>query len=267
VTAVPPLPSARAAHRPSLRRSVRLFRAFRLEQTEPERFYSALATDSVEQLRGYADLPGRLVLDVGGGPGYFSAAFRAAGARYLAVDADAGELSALGAPGPGTVLGSGMQLPVRTGAVDVCYSSNVLEHVPRPWDMADEMVRVTRPGGTVLLSFTCWFGPWGGHETSPWHYLGGRRARLRYRRRHGHEPKNVFGTSLFPVTVASALRWARARSRAGEVVVVDAFPRYYPWWAAGVVRVPLLRELFTWNLVLVLRRGEPAWESVGGAVR
>src|SRR5690606_39471967 len=62
---------------------------------------------------------------------------------------------------------------------DVCYSSNVLEHVPDPWRMAEEMLRVTRPDGVVFLSYTVWFGPWGGHETAPWHFLGGRHARDR----------------------------------------------------------------------------------------
>lgn len=259
MTPVPP--PARPGARPTLRRSVRLFRAFRVEQSEPERFYDELARDSVEQLSAFVDLDGRRVLDVGGGPGYFAQAFRDAGARYLAVDADAGELTALGPPGPGTVLGSGMQLPVRTGAVDVCFSSNVLEHVRRPWDMADEMVRVTRPGGTVLLSFTNWYGPWGGHETSPWHYLGGHYARRRYRRRHGRDPKNVYGASMYAVSVAAALGWARRCAQDGHVQVLAALPRYYPWWAAGVVRLPVLRELLTWNLVLVLRRTEIAWEQ------
>jgi SAM-dependent methyltransferase len=240
--------------RPTLARSLRLFRDFRVEQTDPDRFYGALAADSVEQLSRFHPLAGSTVLDVGGGPGYFADAFRGAGARYVAVDADAGELSARGEPGPATVLGSGMQLPVGTGAVDVCYSSNVLEHVPRPWDMADEMVRVTRPGGTVFLSFTNWLGPHGGHETSPWHVLGGTRARERYARRHGHQPKNRFGESLFAVSVADALRWARRRDAEGAVDLVRAFPRYHPWWATGVVRVPLVREVATWNLVLVLRR-------------
>jgi SAM-dependent methyltransferase len=144
-----------------------------------------------------------------------------------------------------------MQLPFRDGSVDVCYSSNVLEHVVDPWQMAGEMVRVTRPGGLVFISYTTWFGPWGGHETSPWHYLGGRRARRRYARRHGHEPKNKYGESLFAVTVAEGLRWAR-RQDAAEVVHV--LPRYNPWWSRWLLRVPVVREVITWNLVLVLRR-------------
>ena len=113
------------------------------------------------------------------------------------------------------------------------------------------MVRVTRPGGTVYLSFTPWLSPWGGHETAPWHYLGGSRARRRYRRQHGREPKNRFGESLFAVRAGAALRWART---CPDAELVAAYPRYHPWWARWVIRVPGLRELVSWNLVLVLRR-------------
>ncbi|MGZ7281862.1 hypothetical protein ACXWQV_09960, partial [Streptococcus pyogenes] len=80
----------------------------------------------------------------------------------------------------------------------------------------------------VFISYTTWWGPWGGHETAPWHYLGGRRARRRYARRHGHEPKNKFGESLFAVSVADGLRWARGQDGAD---VVHLLPRYNPWWS------------------------------------
>jgi SAM-dependent methyltransferase len=225
-----------------------------VEQTDPERFYGALAADSVEQLSDYGALAGRTVLDVGGGPGFFRDAFRAAGADYVALDADAGELAAHAEPGPGTILGSGLALPVRTGSVDLCYSSNVLEHVPDPWRMADEMVRVTRPGGLVFLSYTVWFGPWGGHETAPWHYAGGARAAARYTRRHGHRPKNDYGTSLFAVSVREGLAWAAAAETDGRVRRLATIPRYAPRWADSLVRLPGFREVLTWNLALVLRR-------------
>ena len=65
-----------------------------MEQTDPDRFYELLAADSVGQLSGYTDLADSTVLDVGGGPGYFGTAFRSAGARYLPVEADVGELAA-----------------------------------------------------------------------------------------------------------------------------------------------------------------------------
>jgi len=31
-------------------------------------------------------------------------------------------------------------------------------------------------------------------------------------------------------------------------------PRYHPRWATWLVKVPLLREVVTWNLVVVLRK-------------
>ncbi len=240
--------------RADLRRSVRLLGEFRHEQSDPGRFYRALADDSAAQLATYADLAGATMLDVGGGPGYFREAFGRAGATYYALDADAGELAGAGEVAPGTVLGSGMRLPFADDALDVAYSSNVLEHVSDPWLMAEEMLRVTRPGGTVFLSYTVWFGPWGGHETAPWHYLGGRRARRRYRHRHGREPKNRYGESLFAVTVRAGAGWARATAERGAADVVALVPRYHPWWATWLVRVPLVREVVTWNLVIVLRK-------------
>ncbi|MFG2085773.1 MULTISPECIES: class I SAM-dependent methyltransferase [unclassified Spirillospora] len=241
-------------HRATLARSVRLLSAFRQERSNPEYFYELMARDAVAQLSSYTDLAGATVIDVGTGSGFFARTLTAAGARCTGIDHDLAELTAHNVCGPNTFVASALALPFRTGSADVCFSSNVLEHVPSPWRMADEMVRVTRPGGTVFLSFTNWLSPWGGHETSPWHYLGGDRAARRYERRNGRPPKNRYGLSLHPVSVSAALGWARGRD---DVRVLDAGPRYHPRWAAGIVRIPGLREIATWNLVLILRKKGP----------
>lgn len=238
----------------SVRRSIQLFKAFRVEQTDPDHFYSMLAQDSVRELSRWCDLDGALVVDIGGGPGYFAEAFAAAGARYAGLDPDVGELTARGEMGSNTLRASGLALPLATASVDLAYSSNVLEHVSDPGAMVREMLRVTRPGGTVYLSWTPWLSPWGGHETSPWHYLGGRRAADRYARRMGRRPKNDFGRSLFACSVGSTLRWMRAAERRGRLEVVALLPRYHPAWARWVIHVPGLREVVSWNAVLVLRR-------------
>lgn len=239
------------SHQATLRRSVQLFRGFWREQSDPDYFYSLLATDSVDQLADYTDLDGKVVIDVGGGAGYFAEAFRKAGAAYFGVDPDVGEMSSRGSVETGMLRASGTALPFRTGAVDVAYSSNVLEHVDAPELMLAEMARITRPGGIVFVSFTPWLSPWGGHETAPWHFLGGHYARNRYRRKHGREPKNAYGESLFAVSAARAIRWAR---RSAEVEVMHLLPRYHPWWAQWVIHVPGAREILSWNVVLVLRK-------------
>jgi SAM-dependent methyltransferase len=238
-------------HRATLARSFSLLAAFRKEQSDPEFFYGLLARDTVEQLSAYTALDGATVVDVGSGPGFLARALQEAGARCVGLDNDLHEINAHGAPPANTIAASALAMPFRTGSADVCLSSNALEHVPDPWRMADEMVRVTRPGGVVYISFTNWLSFWGGHETSPWHYLGGERAARRYERKNGHPPKNRYMRSLYPVSVADALAWARS---CREVEVLDAIPRYHPRWAQGIVRVPGLREVATWNLVLILRK-------------
>ncbi|HXA12942.1 MAG TPA: class I SAM-dependent methyltransferase [Mycobacterium sp.] len=249
------------ARRATLRRSVRLLAEFSYEQRLPGRFYGALATDTAALIddlwRGAhgESAAGRLVLDVGGGPGYFASAFAERGLHYLGVEPDPSEIHAAMHAAPtvdtrtGTVVrASGVALPFADDCVDICLSSNVAEHVPEPWRLGDEMLRVTRPGGLAVLSYTVWLGPFGGHEMGLSHYLGGARAARLYARRHGHPAKNNYGSSLFDVSVADGLRWARSTG-----ALVAAFPRYHPRWAWWLTSVPLLREFVVSNLVLVFR--------------
>lgn len=242
-----------------VRRITRLFRLFLSEQSDPEAFYRELAADSVGQEARHTDLVGRKVIDLGGGPGHFTEAFRARGASCLLVEPDPAELQARGQAPSGAVSGDGLQLPIADAAVDVCFSSNVLEHVPDPLQALDEMIRTTRPGGAVYLAFTNWFSPWGGHETSPWHYLGHRYAERRYVRKRGKLPKAEYGTRLFPVHVGQILRAVRSR---GDVEVLDAVPRYYPRWCRAILKIPGIREVVTWNMLLVLRRVPTACQRV-----
>ena len=57
------------------------------------------------------------------------------------------------------MVADGYWLPVRDGGADVGFSSNVLEHVPDPIGLIEEMIRATRPGGLMYLSFTNWYSP------------------------------------------------------------------------------------------------------------
>lgn len=238
-----------------MHRTLRLFRLFLAEKSDPDMFYAALAADAVSQVARFTRLAGRIVVDVGGGPGHFTREFRSRGASCVLVEPDMAELGARGGPPEGAVRGDGMRLPVADGAADVCFSSNVLEHVPDPVAMLGEMIRVTRPGGLIYLAFTNWYSPWGGHETSPWHYLGARYAERRYTSRKGKSPKNRIGIGLFPVHVGQMLRAVRSRP---DITVLAALPRYYPRWCRILLRVPGLREVATWNLLLVLRRVDAA---------
>ena len=246
-------PCVDPANRSGLIRSVRLFRLFLAEQADPEKFYASIAEDAVQQVARHCDLDGRTVLDVGGGGGWSTAAFQARGAHGYLFEPDPAELHGRVDALAGAVVADGYWLPVCDGGADVVFSSNVLEHVPDQMGLIEEMIRVTRPGGLVYLSYCNWYSPWGGHEMSPWHYLGPRFAERRYLRRHGREPKHHCGVNLFPVHVGPVLRALRARP---DVEIVAARPRYYPRWCQPLVWLPGLREVVTWNLMLVMRRIE-----------
>jgi SAM-dependent methyltransferase len=233
--------------------ALRLLTAFRREQSDPGGFYGLLARDSVALVARHVRLDGSQVVDVGGGAGYFTDAFQEHGARCVLIEPDPAELYSRGAPAGQSVVGDGYWLPLADASVDVCFSCNVLEHVRDPAGLIDEMIRVTRPGGLVYLSYTVWLGPWGGHESAPFHYLGGNYALRRYIRRHGGKPKNIYGETMFPLGVGQVLSLVR---RCADVTVAEARPRYYPRWCRFLLFLPGLRELLTWNLLLILRRQE-----------
>ncbi len=234
-----------------VRRSAILFSKFRTQYEDPDGFYTYLAEDTVQLVARYEPVKGKRVIDIGGGPGYFAKAFRRSGAMSCFVEpfwdqmTDGGRLSGLG------IVGDGMDLPFADSTFDISHSSNVIEHVLQPKRFFDEMIRVVRPGGLIFLAFTNWLSPFGGHETSPWHYIGGEWAARRYERKLGYAPKNRYGISLHRLDIAQVLSWARNEEKAEPI---DAFPRYYPYWTKRIVQVPGVREIATWNLVLVLRR-------------
>src|SRR5260370_7027074 len=56
-------------------RSIRLFRLFLLEQTEPEVFYSGLAADSADPVARHTELARPTVIHVGAGARHFTPPF------------------------------------------------------------------------------------------------------------------------------------------------------------------------------------------------
>jgi SAM-dependent methyltransferase len=101
-----------------------------------------------------ADLRGLRVLDVAGGDGYWAAQARRRGARAVALDISAGKLrrgGALSVP-PGLVRGDALTLPFADASFDRVMSICAIEHFDDGGRALDEMARVLRPGGELVMS-------------------------------------------------------------------------------------------------------------------
>jgi SAM-dependent methyltransferase len=235
-----------------------LWRLWRNESDDPESFYGALAERAVLDLqRWFGPVEDQLIADIGCGPGWYTAAMRAVGAEVIPIDHDIAALEASGQAPAGAIVGDAMDLPLADASVDGVFASNMLEHTPEPERVIAEIARVLRPGGWAYVSWTNWFSPWGGHDMTPYHFLGPRLGLRMYRRRHGQAPKCVYGVSLWPVHIGPTLRFIRSRP---ELQVVAVEPRYWPSLKV-IVDIPLVREVGTWNCVVRLRRWSPDTNS------
>jgi SAM-dependent methyltransferase len=94
----------------------------------------------------------RRVLDLGAGTGAASRAIAAVGGVAIAADAAHGMLATDRANRPPAVVGDAVALPLRDSAVDAVVAAFSLNHLDDPVPGLREAARVTRSGGTVLVS-------------------------------------------------------------------------------------------------------------------
>jgi SAM-dependent methyltransferase len=109
--------------------------------------------------------PGQRLLDIGCGPGLDTvelARFVGSAGCVVGLDHDAAMVrAARGAARRAHVrarhlVGDGRRLPLADAAFAACRCDRVLQHVADPAALVSELVRVTRPGGTVVAIDTDW---------------------------------------------------------------------------------------------------------------
>lgn len=99
----------------------------------------------------HADPTGKRVLDVGCGVGMYLAAFHQHTPHVFGVEVELEWAREAQCHAAGVVQAVGESLPFADGSFDLTFSHEVLEHVTDDRAVLAEMVRVTRPGGLVVL--------------------------------------------------------------------------------------------------------------------
>ena len=99
----------------------------------------------------HASRPGAVLVDVGCGGGLTAPHVAGKGYRHVGVDIGGIAASVARDHGVLSVQGDAHHLPVGTATADVVVAGEILEHVTDLPTVVGEIVRVLRPGGTVVV--------------------------------------------------------------------------------------------------------------------
>ena len=102
-------------------------------------------------VRQYAPLEGKRVLDVGCGIGMYTSAFLRYSPHVFGIEIEGDRAREVRGRARGVARSVGETLPFAAAVFDVVFSHEVLEHVADDRRCAQEMVRVTRPGGRIVV--------------------------------------------------------------------------------------------------------------------
>jgi ubiquinone/menaquinone biosynthesis C-methylase UbiE len=85
-----------------------------------------------------------VTLDLGAGSAKYKGLIQPRVSKYVAFDME---------PGPHIdIVGDILALPIESNTYDTVISTQVLEHVKKPWVMASEIYRIVKPGGHLILT-------------------------------------------------------------------------------------------------------------------
>jgi len=204
-------------------------------------------------------LSGKKTLDLGMGFGGYAQALQARGAWVTGADI-AFPKNKLDLA---RVCADGICAPFISNSFDLVISISLIEHVEKPEKLIEEMVRLTKPGGYIYLSFPPFYSPVGGHHFSPWHLLGEKVAVWAFSKRKWHvnqnwtdEPydfeslsyKKAFGRyGLFPLSIGDVRKLI---SKVG-LILQDQSVKYVN---INVSRLPLISEILTWQVQFLARK-------------
>ena len=240
-------------------RTLALLRAILVKRRDPDLYRRIILSDTMNQVVGKSPLYNRNLLEITDFDTSFAEGFVERGARVtqmrrdlLPSSSDAeSALDAMGTPLAPEIAYTPLRIPATEKSFDLVFGTNVLSSVEEPVALINELVRVTKLGGSIHLQDTTWYSPWGGKETSPWHLISGSLARRLYVRRNHKAPRNEFQRNFYQIRIREVMRSLHDDPR---IVVVSAHPRYLPESFGWVLRVPVLNELVTMSLSVTLER-------------
>ena len=217
---------------------------------DDELFYVMQARDAIRWImeKGVTVQTGTCALDLGCGHGILGGELAKQGCQVMFAD-ESNELQP-DVQGEFRAFNIDRDDLATLGQFDLVVCSNVFEHLAKPEQFLETVHQILTPSGILFLSWTNWLSPWGGHEFSPYHYLGASRGHLLWDRITGRKRKHTPFQNLFPTYIGRTLRMIR---RNPNLRLLRMAPRYYTEFAV-LARIPILREFAMWNFAALIGR-------------
>jgi len=222
-----------------------------------QQFQAELLVDFFQQ--HHIPIRNRLLLDLGCGLGGYGDVMQKHGADVIALDLEekifAGNIPLVHADACIT--------PFHSNTFDMILCASLIEHVPDPKKLMEEITRLLRTGGFAYLSFPPFYSPLGGHQFSPFHLLG-ERAALCYARRHKQFGDSKWQTNKYPSCPSgfdlAFGNWGLYPRTIRQVEnILSALPfeiihRSTRWLPIDFSGIPILKEFLTWHVQFILRK-------------
>jgi SAM-dependent methyltransferase len=214
----------------------------------------------VEFLR-HQDIPfrNRLLLDLGCGLGGYGDVLQEYGTDVVALDLDE-KMFMSDIP---LVHADARAAPFPSNTFDMILCASLIEHVPDPISLMEEVARLLHTGGFAYLSFPPFYSPLGGHQFSPFHLLG-ERAALHCARRHKQRKGSSWQTDKYPTCPSGFDRafgnwglYPRTIRQVEEILSalpLDVIHRSTRWLPIDFSGIPILGEFLTWHVQFILRK-------------
>lgn len=207
------------------------------------------------------EISNKRVLDLGSGIGGYSKEMLRQGATVISLDLTM-PTQRLEQRHHATIANA-LFIPLSDNHVDFILCASLIEHVSDPGLLLSEIHRTLAKEGYCYLSFPPFYSPLGGHEFSPFHYLGEDWAiRLRTQRRkiprwvselyHVSSAPQSFSDiyqdwGLFKMTI----RKAKHLIKSSGLRIVDMSTRFFP---LSLIRWPVIGEILTWHAQFLLQK-------------
>ena len=227
--------------------------AHHLKHGDDAEFYQIQARDSIKWLKqqGVTLSSTTRVLDLGCGHGRFGESLASEGCQITYAD-QSKDLAPHLQTAPFVQIDLDTDSFEALGQHDLVICSNVLEHLSQPKRFLKNCRQILSPSGRLYLSWTNWLSPWGGHDFSPFHYLGPHTGHKVHDRLLGKKRIHTPFETLYPTYIGKLLRQIDGLP---GLQVIQTVPRYYSE-LGFLMKIPILREFTAWNCAMLIQRTE-----------